>query len=120
MNNANVIPIKEKLSFTDLFDSGKVKQIKWGDKFQEWPIEKRLNYAKSLASAMNEAADEMQKDRDRCFDAMTLAQAQREEAQEASAISKRTMVQAVMDSNVKSRALEDEIMILRDRLKAYE
>lgn len=120
MNNTNVIPIKEKLSFTDLFDSGKVKQIKWGDKFQEWPVERQLKYAKSLASAMNEAADEMQKDRDRCFDAMRLAETQREEAQTASAISKQTMVHAVMDSNKKTRELENEIIILRDRLKAYE
>ena len=116
----NVIPIKEKLAFTDLFDSGKVKQIKWGDKFKEWPIEKQLDYSKQLASAMNEAADEMQKDRDRCFDAMKLALAQREEAENAAGISKQTMVQAVIDSNEKTRALEGEIMILRDRLKAFE
>ena len=116
----NVIPIKEKLSFTDLFDSGKVKQIVWGDKFNEWSVEKQLDYAKKLASAMNEAADEMQKDRDRCFDAMRIAQGQREEAEQATVISKRTMVQAVMDSNTKTRSLEDEIIILRNRLKAYE
>lgn len=116
----NIIPIKEKLKFTDLFNNQKVKQIKWGDKFKKWPIERQLSYAKKLASAMNEAADEMQKDRDRCFDAMKLAQAQREEAQEAAAISKRTMVQAVVDSNEKTRSLENEIIILRDRLKAYE
>ena len=116
----NVIPIKEKLSFTDLFDSGKVKQIQWGDKFKEWPIEKQADYAKKLASAMNEAADEMQKDRDRCFDAMKIAQTQRDEAEQAAAISKKTMVQSVMDSNEKTRQLENEIMILRDRLKAFE
>lgn len=116
----NVIPIKEKLSFTDLFDSGKVKQIVWGDKFSEWSVAKQLDYAKKLASAMNEAADEMQKDRDRCFDAMRLAQAQRKEAEQASAISKQTMVHAVMDSNEKTRSLENEIIVLRDRLKAYE
>ena len=120
MNNENVIPIKEKLSFTDLFSSNKVKQIKWGDKFQAWPVERQLNYAKSLASAMNEAADEMQKDRNRCFDAMKLAEAQMEEAQQASVISKQTMVHAVIDSNKKTRELENEIIILRNRLKAYE
>ena len=62
----------------------------------------------------------MQKDRDRCFDAMKLAQKQKEEADQATAIAKQTMVQAVIDSNEKTRTLENEIMILRDRLKAFE
>ncbi len=117
---SNVIPIKEKLKFSDLFDNHRVKQIQWGDEFNKWALDKQVDYAKKLASAMNEAADEMQQDRDRCFDAMKLAQSQRDEAQQAAAISKQTMVQAVLDSNTKARTLEDEIMLLNQRLKAYE
>lgn len=117
---SNVIPIKEKLKFADLFDNHKVKQIKWGEEFNTWPVEKQVDYAKKLASAMNQAADEMQQDRDRCFEALKLAQAKLEEAEQASAISKQTMVQAVMDSNATTRRLEDEIMLLNQRLKAYE
>ena len=116
----NVIPIKEKLALSDLFDNNKVKQIKWGETFQAWPVDKQLDYAKSLASAMNEAADKMQQDRDKCYQGMITAQNQREEAEQASAISKQTMVQAVMDSNEKTRKLETEIIKLRDRLAAYE
>lgn len=116
----NVIPIKEKLKFSDLFDNHKVKQIQWGDEFNAWPVDKQIGYAKQLASAMNEAADEMQKDRDRCFLAMEVALTQRDEAQQSAAISKQTMVQAVLDSNEKARTLENEIMLLNQRLKAYE
>ena len=117
---SNVIPIKEKLKFTDLFDNHKVKQIAWGEDFLAWPIEKQVDYAKKLASAMNEAAAEMQKDRDRHFDARILAEKQRDEAEAASAIAKDTMVKSVMDSNMKTRELEDEILKLLTRLKAYE
>jgi len=116
----NVIPVKEKLSCADLFENNKVKQVQWGDTFKSWSITKQLDYAKQLASAMNEAADEMQQDRDRCFDAMKLAQSQKEEAEQATAISKRTMVQVVIESNDKVRKLENEIMALNTRLKAYE
>ena len=116
----NVIPIKEKLALNDLFDNNKVKQIKWGETFEAWPADKQLKYAKSLASAMNEAADKMQQDRDKCYQGMIQAQDQRVEAEDAAALSKKTMVQAVMDSNAKTRELENEILLLNQRLKAYE
>lgn len=116
----NIIPIKEKLSFSDLFTNNKVKQIAWGDEFNNWTMERQLSYAKKLASAMNEAADEMQQDRDRCFDAMVLAQKQRDEAQAAAEISKQTMTQVVLDSNDKTRTLESQIIALNERLKVYE
>lgn len=38
-------------------------QIRWGDDYRSWPIEKRLRYAENLASSMNHAADLLQKER---------------------------------------------------------
>lgn len=116
----NIIPIKEKLKLTDLFESHTIKQISWGDEFKAWPVEKQIDYAKKLASAMNEAAREMQKDRDRHYEARVLAEKQREEAEQAAQISKNTMVQSVMDANTKTRELENEVLKLLTRLKAYE
>lgn len=116
----NVIPIKEKLKLTDLFESHTIKQIAWGDEFKAWPVEKQIDYAKKLASAMNEAAREMQKDRNRHYDARVLAENQRDEAVEATGIAKNTMVKSVLDGNAKTRELEDEILKLLTRLKAYE
>lgn len=116
----NVIQLKKKLSFNDIFADGKVKQIVWGDTFNDWPIEHQVDYAKKLASAMNEAAAAMQDDRDKCFQAMTVAQQKQLEAEQAAEISKQTMTKAVMDSNEKTRTLETEIMKLLERLKAFE
>lgn len=116
----NIVPIQKKLSFNDIFADGKVKQIVWGDTFNNWKIDHQLDYAKKLASAMNEAASEMQKDRDRCFEAMRVAQQKQLEAEQAGEISKQTMTNVIIDSNGKTRELETEIMKLLERLKAYE
>jgi hypothetical protein len=42
--------------------------ISWGDDYKSWPIEKRLRFAERLASTMNHAADELQKDRARIIE----------------------------------------------------
>lgn len=117
---SNVIPIKEKLKLSDLFDSHTIKQIAWGDDFKAWPVEKQVEYAKKLASAMNEAAREMQKDRDRHYEARVLAEKQCDAAAKATQIAKTTMIQSVLDSNDKTRELENEVLKLLTRLKAYE
>jgi hypothetical protein len=39
--------------------------IRWGDAYLAWPLERRLHYAERLASAMNHAADILQRERDR-------------------------------------------------------
>jgi len=38
-------------------------QIRWGNEYMAWPIEKRLDYAEKLASSMNHAADILQQER---------------------------------------------------------
>lgn len=42
---------------------GKAKMISWGEDYKKWDVEKRLEYAESLASAMNDACDLIQKER---------------------------------------------------------
>lgn len=112
-----VIEIKDRLSFRDIFSGGKVKQIKWGDEFKEWSTEKQINYAKQLASAMNEAADEMQKDRDRQIDAKNLAEAQRDEAYAARDIAKTSLVQNITESNAEIHELQTLVGKLQADLK---
>ena len=116
----NVVPIKKKLKFSDIFADNKVKQIKWGEEFNAWPIEKQVEYAKSLASAMNEAADKMQEDRNKMYEAMVLAQKQKIEAEQAMAIAKQTMTNSILDSNKQTQDLQIQIMALQDRVKAQD
>jgi len=46
-----------------IFRGGKILPIQWGEEFQAWPVAERLAYAMELASAMNQAADVIQEER---------------------------------------------------------
>lgn len=114
------IVVKEKLSYDDIFAEGRVKQIKWGREFKEWPIEKRESYAKKLASAMNQAADEMQQDRDRHLEAREVAEQQREEAEQARDIAKETLMKNITESNAQIQQLQSELLKLQHRVKVQD
>jgi hypothetical protein len=116
----DTIEIKEKLGFDDIFAEGRVKQIKWGREFLDWPIQKREDYAKKLASAMNQAADEMQQDRDRHLEARVVAEKQREEAEQARDIAKDTLMQNIMESNAKEQELLKKLIELQARVTAQD
>lgn len=116
MSEREVVPIKEKLSFSDIFADGKVKQIKWGDDFNAWPMDKQLDYAKALASAMNEAADKMQEDRDRVLNLLKLAQTKQSEAEQSAMISNTTMAQAIARNNETVQDLQNQIKQLQAEL----
>jgi len=117
MSENNVVPIKEKLSFNDIFDQGTVKQIKWGDEFKEWPILRQLDYAKKLASAMNQAASKMQEDRDRLLGVLEKAALDVENAEESARLSKESMTTAVLDANQEQAKLNELIMKLQAQAK---
>lgn len=106
------IPAKEKLSFNDIFHEGNVRPIKWGDDFKAWDKDKQIKYATSLASAMNEAAEAMQADRDKNFDSLQVAKKLKEEAEQARDIAKNTMTQVIIESNMTKQKLEKQIMDL--------
>lgn len=112
---AQPIPIKEKLSFDDIFHEGNVRPIKWGDEFKKWNVEKQISYATSLASAMNEAAAAMQADRDKTFDSLKIAKKLKDEAELARDIAKNTMTQAIIESNVNVQRLEKQVIELTAR-----
>ena len=120
MNDREPIPIKEKLSFHDIFSDNRIKPIKWSDEFYEWPFERQLNYAQKLASAMNEAADKMQEDRDRVLGILQDEHAKREEAEKAALIAKQTLQNAVTKQNERVQVMQKEIQSLQARLEACQ
>ena len=109
------IPVKEKLSFSDIFHEGNVRPIKWGDEYKDWPFERQLKYAQGLASAMNEAATAMQTDRDKLFDSWKVSKKLQEQAEQARDISQTTMTQAIIESNLNVQRLEKQIIDLTHR-----
>ena len=115
-DDREIIEVKEKLGFDDIFAEGRVKQIAWGETFQEWPIERQLNYAKKLASAMNEAADHMQK-------YLELANKMFQEAQNAEKardIAKQTLTQNIIEGNQREQDLQMQIVQLQGSLREKE
>jgi len=112
---AQPIPIKEKLSFQDIFHEGNVRPIKWSDEYKKWPHDKQLKYAQGLASAMNEAAAAMQSDRDTTFDSLQVAKKLKNEAELARDIAKNTMTQAIIESNMNVQRLEKQVVELTQR-----
>lgn len=116
----NPIPIKEKLSFADIFHEGNVRPIKWGDEFKKWDVERQIKYAQGLASAMNEAASAMQMDRDKTFDSMKIAQKLKGDAELARDIAKNTMTQVIIESNTNIQRLEKRVMELTSRNNELE
>ena len=114
------VPIKEKLSFHDIFSENKIKPIKWSDDFYEWEFDRQLNYAQKLASAMNEAADKMQEDRDRVLDLLQVEHTKRMEAEQAAEIAKNTLQTAVLAQNERVQVMQKEIQSLQARLEACQ
>lgn len=112
---AQPIPVKEKLSFDDIFHEGNVRPIKWGDEFKKWDVEKQIKYSTGLASAMNEAAAAMQADRDKTFDSLKIAKRLKAEAEQARDIAKNTMTQVIIESNANIQRLEKQVIELTAR-----
>lgn len=46
-----------------IFRGGKINKINWGESFDTWPKDRQLEYAMETASAMNQAADIIQNER---------------------------------------------------------
>ena len=66
-NNAKIIA-EELDEVADGFENVPVierpPKVKWGEKFQEWPMEKQLQYVMRFAEAMNHAAAKIMEERD--------------------------------------------------------
>lgn len=112
------IILKEKLSFNDIFADGKIRPLQWSHEFNtEWSMERRLNYAQKLAAAMNEAADKMQKDRDRILGILQDEHRKREDMERSAQIAKETLQRVVTGHNEKMQAMQQEIQYLQRRLQ---
>lgn len=110
-----------------IFKGGKINAINWGadsenSGWSKWDIEKRLSYAMELASAMNQAADIMQKERNILLDEKATLEGQLKSAEESTLISKTIMTTNIMESNRKHQEFAEDIKELHNEiavLKAF-
>lgn len=92
-------------------------KIKWGNEYEEWPIEEQLAYTQKLAYAMNHAADEMQKDRNRLLKEHELMEAKVKQANQKMLV-QNDMIQAqLVKMNLEKQQLNTLIVQLQMALK---
>jgi hypothetical protein len=116
----NQMTSMEGINFEFVNKGGKIKMIAWGQDYQKWDVGKRLEYAESLASALNDACDLIQKERNnfavenrRLFEAAL-------EAEKAMHTLRQTNINIITSSNQDKRdqakiikELEREITVLK-------
>ena len=82
-----------------IFKGGKIKKIAWQDSFYEWSLEQQRDYAMETASAMNQAADIMQNERNELLDLADNLKKQVETLEKALDINKTIMRNNIINSN---------------------
>ena len=110
-----------------IFKGGKINAINFGADSENsgwnvWDTERRLLYAMELASAMNQAADMMQKERNELLEKVETLEKQLVNSEEALQISKTIMTNTIIQSNEKHESYLDDIQKLQKEiavLKAF-
>ncbi len=107
-----------------IFVDGKIKDIAWGgegaDAWNAWDGPTRLAYAKKLASAMNQAAEMLQGERDEALVARDSAQASLKAADERMLIYRDTMQEAITANNALQQGNAKRIKELMARVKIQD
>ena len=97
--------------------SGKIPQIAWGDEFLSWDRDRQLRYAKDLASAMNEAARQVQAERDEALAEIVRLEKLLKSADEQVAIQKKIAMDNILQSNAQSQSDAARIQEVEKELK---
>lgn len=106
-----------------IFRGGRIHKIKWGDDdddgkgWNSWSLEARLEYAMELASAMNQAADVIQEERNELVSQNVSLTAQVASAQKALEIQKSITQTQLLSGNAQLQQLSAEIQKLQAELK---
>lgn len=87
-----------------IFKGGKIRSINWGERWDEKPIQDQLSYAMELASAMNQAADIMQIERNDLVKQMKVVNGMLESAQQALGQQQQTLQKVITDSNARQES----------------
>lgn len=106
---------KRKLGMED-----QVKMIKFGKEFESWPDPRKIEYLKKLASAMNQAASDMQDERNKMIDAVKMQQTLCENAEKALEIQKKIVYNNLTASNAQNNKYIESIQRLNTRVKAQD
>lgn len=108
-----------------IFTGGKIHPIKWGaesdtEGWTTWGVEEKLAYAMELASAMNQAADMMQTERNKLKERAEFAEKQLSNCEQNLLIQKTTLTSAITNHNERTQQDAKRIQELEARVKAQD
>ena len=97
--------------------STKAPMIELGEPFFEQSHKEQVRYLHKLASAMNHAADIIQKERDALLSQKIALEQQLLQAQNALGIQKASMINAITNNNAQNQETGSRIVELQNRVK---
>lgn len=121
--------IQHQREFNDeirrIFVDGKVKPIRWGgdsetSEWASWSVDEKLEYAKELASAMNHAAEILQRERDDLATQIQFLRTSLESADDRVTIYKDTLTESITKHNAERQSDAAIIEEMRVRIKAQD
>jgi len=110
----------ESINLSYISDGGMVKMISWGKDYKSWTTDKKLEFAEALASAMNEAAEVMQNERNIALEEAVRLQKQLETSQEGADIIRNTNIKAITDFNSEKQLMAKRIKDLESQVRKLE
>lgn len=110
----------ENINLSFIAEGGMVKNIAWGKDYQKWDVSKKLDFAEALASAMNEAAEVMQNERNLAMEEALRLQKQLEKSQENLDIVRNTNITAITNFNKEKQQMAAVIRDLETKLSDAE
>ena len=105
------VTLPEKSSFQD---------IDWGKEFEEFDDKRKIRYLKKFSSAMNHAADVIQKERDALLKEFAKQVKLVEHADEATSIQKSIVIKAITDFNAEKQELIKRIQELEGIVRTQD
>jgi len=107
-----------------IFRGGKINKIDWGgesdkSEWNTWNIQHRLEYAMELASAMNQAAEAMQNERNEMAEKLKLMSLKCEHAQQALDIQKQIVFNNITESNEIKQNYITRIQSLENKIRLF-
>lgn len=99
---------------------GRVKMISWGEDYKEWTLEKRLEYAEALASAMNDACDLIQKERNQYLKEKLELQAALLECDKNLSTQRLNNINSITKSNADKQELIKALREAEETLKQWQ
>lgn len=110
----------EDINFEYVSQGGKVKMIAWGKDYLNWDLEHRLEYSEALASAMNEACDLIQKERNSLLIENSKLKDMLDEANIGLNTQRKANINSITIANQEKQELIKTIRQLEEKFKASE